>query len=189
MNAWIFAGSHIAIDESNSLYVSGHSEIRKFSNDAIALAAGNGKFDWFNDSQHVLGDGTPATSVNLLPGAIHVDEKGCLYIVDDGNSRIRKVSTDGIISTVAGAGLAGGGGAETGDGGLATSAFIHPTDVCADAAGRVYLASSEGKIRVVSPNGILSTIGGYSASLLEVDANGCLYLGSGHKILKLTPNR
>src|SRR5215510_11421272 len=84
-------------------------------NTIVTLIAGNG-------TQGYSGDGGPATSAQLNnPGGIALDSSGNLYIADAGNSRIRKVTPQGVISTVVGTGEAG----FSGDGGPATSARIN----------------------------------------------------------------
>jgi DNA-binding beta-propeller fold protein YncE len=80
----------------------------------ISTVAGNG-------TQGFSGDNGPATSAQLnQPAGIAVDSAGNLYIADEGNNRIRKV-TNGVITTVAGNGTRG----FSGDGGPATSAQLY----------------------------------------------------------------
>ena len=86
-----------------------------------------------------------------------VDVVGNLYIADTDNHRIRKVSTEGIISTVAGNGDLD----FAGDGGPATSASLYnPSSVAVDSAGNLYIADSiNSRIRKVSFLGIITTVG------------------------------
>ena len=93
---------------------SGNAVIRRISTDGtINTIAGNGnpKFG---------GDNGPAISAQFAPMAVAVDTKGNYYIADGFNYRIRKVDTNGIITTIAGTGLPG----YSGDNGPATSAFL-----------------------------------------------------------------
>ena len=78
-----------------------------------------------------------------------MDAAGAFYLADGRNSRIRKISPDGSVATIAGNGIA----AYSGDGGPATSASLaYPTALAVDAAGRVYVAdTSNGVIRVLQP--------------------------------------
>ena len=78
-------------------------------------------------TQGILGDGGPATSATLSrPKDVAVDSAGNLYVADTNNSRVRKISPDGIISTVAGTGSVSDPDFNgfTGDGGPATKAII-----------------------------------------------------------------
>jgi sugar lactone lactonase YvrE len=92
------------------------------------------------------------------------DANGNLFFADPGKHVIRKISTSGIITTVAGI---GGSNGFSGDGGQATSAKLnYPTDVCIDASGNLYIADRDNHaIRKVSASGIISTIGGIGGSL------------------------
>ena len=115
-----------------------------------------------------LGDGGPATSAFLsLPqgqsarpaGRIDIDGAGNIYIADTLNARVRKIDTAGIITTIAGNGVAGSGG----DGGPATSASLSGlADVEVAPSGDVYIADTgNGCVRVVSAaDGIISTVAG-----------------------------
>jgi len=113
------------------------------------------------------GDGGQATSATLNgPVSVTTDNAGNKYIADYSNNVIRKISTSGIISTVAGNGSIG----NSGDGGQATSAKLgNPVSVVFDAAGNMYIADQVNNIiRKVTTDGIISTIigtyssGGYS---------------------------
>ena len=89
----------------------------------INTFAGNGQLG----SPGFTGDGFQATAANLLlPGGVAVDSNGNVYIADTGDNTIRKITTDGIINTIAGDGLP----SFAGDTGLAISAELsHPQDV------------------------------------------------------------
>ena len=91
-----------------------------------------------------------------------MDASGNLYIADSGNSRVRMVSSSGIITTVAGS----GGGNSLGDGGAATSALLeNPTGVAVDAAGDLYIADYyNNRIRKVAATGIITTVAGNGSS-------------------------
>ena len=107
------------------------------------------------------GDGSLALNSKLvLPTQYLPQPDGSAYITELGNSRVRKISSTGIISTIAGTGVSG----SAGDNGLATQAKIGDVlglTVAAD--GSIYLADlSMHVIRKISPNGIISTIAGTS---------------------------
>jgi uncharacterized protein (TIGR03437 family) len=102
------------------------------------------------------GDGGPATSAQVTTGNVALDGAGNLYICELTN-RIRKVDTNGIITTVAGTGQPG----YTGDGGPATSAELQLSQgMTVDNAGNIYFADNFGYIRKVNTAGIISTIAG-----------------------------
>jgi NHL repeat len=119
---------------------------------SISTVAGTG-------SQGYSGDGGAATSAQLSdPIGVAVDKAGNFYIAEATNHRIRKVDTNGIITTVAGNGSSG----YSGDGGAATSAQINwPYDVAVDGAGNLFIAdSSNQRIRKVNTNGMITTVAG-----------------------------
>ncbi|MEO8759437.1 MAG: T9SS type A sorting domain-containing protein [Bacteroidia bacterium] len=104
------------------------------------------------------GDGGAATLASLGdPIGLAFDALGNLYISDYAYHKIRKVTTTGIISTIAGNGTGGG----SGDGGAATAALLNgPTDICFDKAGNLYITENAGsKIRMIDTLGIITTIG------------------------------
>lgn len=105
-----------------------------------------------------LGDAGPATKPLIGPTGLAVDSSGNLYLADTGNNRIRKISTAGIIATVAGGNTTN----FTVEGGLATSAGLNcPMSVAVDAAGSLYIADvGDYRIRKVTPHGNINTIAG-----------------------------
>ena len=105
------------------------------------------------------GDGGPAFQASFrFPRAVAADAAGNLYIADSGDHRIRKIDSEGTITTVAGTGEAGYGG----DGGPATLARLdHPDGVAVDGEGNVYIADSENhRIRKIDTLGIITTFAG-----------------------------
>jgi hypothetical protein len=141
-----------------------------------------------------LGDGKQATSASFAqPASVVRDTKGNIYVGDLNNCRIRRINTNGVISTFAGIGICG----YSGDGGLATSAMIsEPYGLTFDSRGNLLVADAGNlRIRKISTTGIISTIAGngtfgYSgdggpailASLgfpnsISADTNGNLYGG------------
>jgi uncharacterized protein (TIGR03437 family) len=118
----------------------------------IATFAGNG-------SQAFSGDGGPAAIAALdHPRGLAVDSSGSVYVSDVDNLRIRRISPNGMISTVAGNGFLG----NSGDGGLATKASLgNLTGLALDAAGNLYIADAHNMcVRKVTPGGIISTVAG-----------------------------
>ena len=111
-----------------------------------------------NGTSAYTGDGEQATAAELAaPLQAIFDATGNMYIADADNNVIRKVTTTGIISTVAGNGTGG----YSGDGGAATAAEMnYPQGIVFDAAGNLYI-SDAGRIRkVVLSTGIITTFAG-----------------------------
>ncbi|OQW90457.1 MAG: hypothetical protein BWK78_06975 [Thiotrichaceae bacterium IS1] len=154
-NAQFSLPTGVALDSSGNLYIvdAGNKRIRKVStNGIITTVAGNG-LEGFG------GDNGPATDAQLdSPNDIALDSNNNLYIADVWNARIRKVSTNGIITTVAGNGSVG----FSGDNGPATSAqFNQPVGVALDSSNNLYIVDfGNARIRKVSTNGIITTVAG-----------------------------
>ncbi len=145
----------LAVDAAGSLYVSdGVFAVWKIDpSGTMTVAAGTLFAIGYN------GDGIPATQAWLdFPRGIALDRSGNLYIADWLNDRVRKVDTNGIISTIAGNGKGGFGG----DHGPGTSATLNlPSDVAADDQGNVYISDwINFRIRVVDPTGTINTFAG-----------------------------
>ncbi len=154
-NAQLSNPAKIALDSIGNLYVADFSNnrIRRISvSGIITTVAGNG-VGGYN------GDGIAATSAKLHnPSGVFLDHTGSIFIADYSNNRIRKVSASGIITTVAGNGIAG----SLGDGGMATAAEINnPWGASVDATGNIYIAdAANNKIRKVVVSGIINTFAG-----------------------------
>ena len=158
LNAPLAPGG-IAIDPNGNVYVAdgGNNMVMRIApNGTLTVVAGNGIAGF-------SGEGGQATSAALhSPSAVTLDSSGNIYIADNFNGRIRKVS-NGIITTVAGA-VAGGNAGPLGDGGPAILANIDsPDTVAVDSAGALYIADeNDCRVRKVL-NGIITTVAGTGA--------------------------
>lgn len=126
----------LAFDTSGNLFIaeSGNHTVRRVdTSGTITTVAGNGTAGF-------SGDGAAATSAQLnAPRGVAADASGGIYIADTSNNRIRKVSSAGIITTVAGTGDWG----FSGDGGAATLARLAtPTGVAWEPTGNVLVADT-----------------------------------------------
>lgn len=118
---------------------------------------------WIQTDPLPIIEGGPATGTPLrTPIAIATDAGGSLYISDNFDNRILKVSPSGAVSTFAGTGLPG----FKGDGDKATSAALSdPRSLAIDTDGSVYIADTGNlRVRKVSPSGIITTLAGTGAS-------------------------
>ena len=160
-------GSGVAVDSRGELFVSAGSVVRRVSQDGTAIVVvGNGTVGY-------SGDGGPATSAQFSNvSGVAMDSLGNLIIADRTNYRVRKVSTSGVVTTVAGNGTSADCyssfrcSAPTDDNGPATSAQLHyPIGVAVDRDGNLFIADAfENRIRKVSPSGIITTVAGTGSS-------------------------
>jgi sugar lactone lactonase YvrE len=148
----------IAVDSKGVVYIADTSNnmIRKVVAGQITAIAGTGVPGF-------AGDGASAVTAQLYsPSGVALDATGNLYIYDTVNEIIRKVDTNGIITTIAGTpGQAG----SSGDGGAATGAELNLAvggDVALDAAGNIYISDSYNSVvrKVTVSTGIISTVAG-----------------------------
>jgi RHS repeat-associated protein len=151
-----------------------------------------------NGSGGFSGDEGPAAEAQIdYPMGLASDASGNLYFADRWNYRVRKVDTNGIISTVAGN---GDGWWYSGDGGPAIeTSLFGPRDVAVDAYGNIYILDYEaeggsGAIRKVDTNGIITTVGGSSYDMgpggIALDPSGNVYVGDNRRdrVLKVDVN-
>ncbi len=144
----------VAVDGTGNLWIADTNSRRVRHVDlggTITTAAGNGG--------PFAGDGGPATGAILnYPYGVALDGKGNVYLADAYNNRIRKIASNGTISTVAGNGTAG----FSGDGGPALNAELNtPSGISLDNAGNIYIADTyNDRIRSVSTSGVITTIAG-----------------------------
>ncbi len=148
----------LAVDKEGNLYIAdyGNNLVRMVGPDGtITTVAGSG-------AEGYQGDGGPAVKARLYaPRNLVLDAAGNLYVSEFEGQRVRKVTPasatpPGLISTVAGTGLAG----YNGDGGIATTVQLnHPAGLTVDGHGALYIADSQNNcVRQVLPGGIMYTV-------------------------------
>lgn len=152
--AQISSPAGIAVDSAGAIYLGdvGNFRVRKIAGGNITTFAGTG-------AAFYGGDGGPLAQAQFTsPQAVVFDAAGNMYLSDSGTHRIRKVDTQGIITTYAGTGTAG----YSGDGGPATSARLNiPLGITMDAGGNLYIADgNNNRIRKVDSNGTITTYAG-----------------------------
>lgn len=198
----------IAVDSQGNLYITEprHHWIRKVTLDGIITTIAG------NSSGGFSGDGGPAVqALFTFPGQLAMGADDSLYVLDSGNARIRRISKDGIVTTVAGNGQR----PSSGDGGLATSAGMNPSALAVDGQGNIYIADTNTAgndcrcVRKVAPNGIINAVAGNGQSFfsnaydgvpataapvgfvrgLAADAQGNLYISNTNQlVLKVGPD-
>lgn len=188
----------VAVDSAGLIYIvdSGNSLVRKIGTDGILrtiAGSGAGAFS---------GDGADALKAGLYaPAGIVVDSSGSVFILQNGDGRIRKVDSKGIITTLAGNGTSG----FAGDGGQGPAAqFNFPTGIAGDSSGNLYVADSlNQRIRKINSSGSVSTVAGnggfsysgdggaagaaqlYAPLAVAVDATGNIYVAdTGNNVVR-----
>jgi sugar lactone lactonase YvrE len=185
----------VAVDSSGNVYVADaqNNKIRKItSSGAVTTLAGS----------QVGGavDGTGTAARFSYPVGVAVDSSGNVYVADSGNNKIRKITSAGVVTTLAGSGSIG-----SADGVASSASFAGLSGVAVDSSGNVYAAdSSNFKIRKITSTGVVTTLAGSgsigsadgsasSASFtsltgIAVDSSGNVYVADGdkHKIRKIT---
>lgn len=184
----------VATDASGNLYVAdyGNNKIRKITSTGVVSTLAGSDLQGF-------ADGTGATAMFNLPVGIATDSSGNIYVAEQGNHKIRKITPAGEVSTLAGStqGFADGIGT--------TAQFNNPMSLTIDTSGNVYIGDiSNYKIRKIDPTGLVSTLAGSTLGYADgigdsakfyypygvaVDATGDVYVtdNNNHKIRKITP--
>lgn len=187
----------LAIDIQGNLYIldTKNNRIRKVtSNGTVSTIAGDGQIGY--------SDGEGSKAQFYLPGGITVDPQGTLYITDAKNHRIRKITPDGIVSTIAGNGVMG-----YLDGKVSEAQFSYPTGIAIDMNGILYVADRGNACIRKIDSGIVTTFAGrgtstivgntmvngdganaifMSPSDITIDSNGTLYIAdTGNHIIRM----
>ena len=154
----------VLVDRDGTLIISdfGNARIRRIDQQGIITTImGNG-------IPNPAGDGGPAKDATMRAASgLALMPNGDLLIAEQYSMRIRRIGTDGIVTTFAGTGEQG----STGDGGPATKAtFQYPASVAAAADGTVYVSDQDGtKVRKIAPDGTISTFAGTGVQGYEGD--------------------
>jgi sugar lactone lactonase YvrE len=193
----------VAIDGTGNVYVADmyNNRIKKITpNGAVSTLAGGGSQDY--------ADGTGTAAKFNWPCDLTVDATGNVYVADNYNYCIRKITPSGVVTTFAGSNVSG-----YADGTGTTAKFGCVIGISLDAAGNLYVAdvgTTEGGtivgIRKITPTGVVSTLAGSTSSGyadgtgtvakfnspegIAVDAAGNVYVADrgNHCIRKITPN-
>jgi hypothetical protein len=185
----------VAVDAAGNVYVTDtfNDCIRKVTPAGVVTTiAGNGTYGF--------ADGVGAGAMFYSPQGIDIDANGNLYVADKNNHRIRKITPNLTVSTVAGLGGAGG----STDGDATVAQFSSPLGVAVDVSGNLYIADGNHRIRKITPAGITSTLAGSTMGITDadgtaarfnkpanvaVDANGNIYVADddNERIRKVTP--
>ncbi|MDA9887899.1 NHL repeat-containing protein, partial [Flavobacteriaceae bacterium] len=183
----------ITLDASGNVYVADglNHKIRKITPEGeVSTLAG---------SAEGYEDGTGAAAKFNYPLGITIDTSGNLYVADNGNHRIRKITTLGVVTTFAGRNRSFADG-------LGTAAyFTSPTGITIDTSGNLYVVDYQNyRIRKITPEGLVSTIAGSTLGIedgpgavakfnypsgITIDASGNLYVTERHSIRKMLSSK
>ena len=147
-------------------------------------------------------DGTGAAARFNEPAGVAVHGAGNIFVVDNWNHTIRKITPSGVVTTLAGTANISG----SADGGAAAARFYYPSGVAVDGAGNLFVADSANfTIRKITPNGVVTTLAGSAGLLgsadgtgaaarfdspcgLAVDGAGNVFVADNYTIRKITPS-
>ncbi|HEY9722907.1 MAG TPA: NHL repeat-containing protein [Oscillatoriaceae cyanobacterium] len=158
----------VAVDANGNVYVAevNNDDIRKITPDGVVTTLAG-------STTPGSADGTGSAASFCNPEAVAVDASGNVYVADTGNHEIRKITPDGVVTTLAGSTTAG-----SADGTGAEAAFGSPTGVAVDAADNVYVADLGARtLREVTHAGVVSTLVTMSGPRgVGLDAHGDVYV-------------
>lgn len=182
----------VDVDEQGNVYVADYwdDRIRKINPSGYVTTLAGGTMGF--------ADGPGAAAKFNSPYGVAVDSHGNVYVADKENHKIRKITPNGYVSTVAGSGVLG-----FQDGLAATAKFSLPSGVALDEEGNIYVADSgNSRIRKITPSGYVITLAGSSTKGqqdgpglyatfgaprgITVDTEGTIYVTDGSTIRKIT---
>jgi len=187
----------VAVDAFGNVYVADQN------NSLIRVVNTQGTVTTFAGTTGAAGlvNGTGAAALFNGPTGVATDISGNVYVADNGNNAIRKITPKGVVTTLAGSGIRG---SSDGIGGAAT--FNQPQTLTVDGSGNIFVADrGNNLIRKITPDGVVTTIAGTgtagsangigtAASFngpagITIDASGNLYIGDSNNnlIRKITP--
>lgn len=171
--------------------------VEQYAGSELATGGAAGKRDGWRRQTNSAG----SSALFNPPSGIDIDAAGNLYVVDYANHLLRRIGTDGIVTTLAGSPKDGYGFV---DGQGPAAQLSYPEDVCVDAAANAYIADSDNhRIRTIAPDGSVTTLAGSTPGYVEgkaaaakfdnprgvaLGSDGALYVAdsSNHRVRKVT---
>ena len=157
--------SDVAVDSAGNVYVAdtNNSTIRKITSAGVVTTIAG------TAGSTGSTDGTGAAAQFNTPNGVAVDSAGNVYVADTNNSTIRKITSGGVVTTIAG--TAGSTGSTNGTG--AAARFNYPSGIAVDSAGNVYVADrSNSTIRKITSGGVVTTLAGTAGSTGSTNGTG-----------------
>ena len=162
-NAQFASPGGVAMDPSGNLFVA------DTANHTIRKITPNGTVSTFAGTPGVFGTNDGNSALFNSPQSVAADNSGNIYVADTGNFTIRKITSGGMVSTLAG--LPGVSGSI--DGTNATALFFEPEGIAVDGSGNVFVADTwNHTIREVTSAGVVTTIAGSAGNFGSTDASG-----------------
>ena len=183
----------LVVDANGNIYVSEYSghKIRKITPDGVVTT--------FAGSSSGNNNGTGTSARFNRPNGLAIDGSGNIYVADEWNHRIRKITTAGVVTTLAGSSSGFSDGTGTG------AQFSYPSGIAVDGSGNLFVCDrSNHRIRKVTPAGVVTTFAGSGSASntngtgtgatfknptgIAIDANDNLYVTdySNHSVRKIT---